>query len=101
MKFEAGGTMYELKYTVNAVADLEELTKRPLTDIFKAGEFSAMRALFWAGLIESVPRLTLKGAGNILTAYLEEGHSLNEVFELVNQATEQAGFLQAQTGKKR
>lgn len=95
MKFEADGKSYELKYTVNGMADLEEVTGRPFSDIMTSGEFSAVRALFYAGLSDTNPKLTLRGAGAVLEAYLAEGHGLEDAFELVNKATEQAGFLQA------
>ncbi|MGI6691159.1 MAG: hypothetical protein GX916_10105 [Clostridiales bacterium] len=101
MKFEAGNKSYELRYTINSIADLEEQTKRPFSEIFKLGEFSAMRALFWAGLIDSNPKLTIRAAGQILTDYFQEGHTMDDVVSLVNAATEQAGFLEAQTAAKR
>lgn len=101
MKFQAGETMHELKFTVNSVADLEELTGKSLGDVFQAGEFSAMRSLIWCGLTHSDPKLTMHGAGDILDAYISEGGGIDQAFTLINEALTQAGFLRAQTARKK
>lgn len=101
MKFEAKDKIYDLKYTVNAVADLEEIAGKHLSQIMSAGEFSALRSLFWAGLITTNPGMTFNGAGEVIEAYLNEGHTFEDLMKIVNESIQQAGFLQAQTGKQK
>ena len=102
MKLEIGDTLYEIEFTVNAVCDLEELTKKSIGDVLRLPELSGIRALLWCGLIEGNPSMTFKQAGKLLDTYLSEnGYETGK--ERLNvalaEAISQAGFLQAQGTK--
>lgn len=101
MKFEANGNAYELKYTVNGMADLEDVVGKPFSSIIGGSEYSSLRSAFYCGLVESMPKLTLKAAGDILNAYLSEGHDLGDAVGLIDKAIDEAGFLGAQGKKKK
>lgn len=92
MKLEISGTMFDLNYTVNSVCDLEEITGKGIGDILAVNGFSSVRALLWCGLIEGMPGLTIKKAGNILEEYVK-GNSLEQLAKALGEAVEQAGFL--------
>jgi len=67
------GRTYTLWFTINSLVELEDLLKAPITklgDDFTKGDvgFKEMRALFWAGLIEKHPEITLKDAGHLMHA---------------------------------
>jgi len=99
MKFESNEKSYDLKYTVNAVADMEEMTGAGLSSITQSGEIYAMRALFWAGLIDSNPELTVKQAGDIMGGYIQ-AHGPQECMVLITKSLEESGFIRAQAARK-
>ena len=99
MKLEIGDKIYELSYTINSAADIEEMTGRPFSAIFKTGEFSGLRLIFWCGLLDSMPKISKREAGNILEEYINEGHTMEEVSALIDKAASQSGFLSAQQAK--
>lgn len=70
-EFEAYGKRYILKFSANALAELEAVLGLPILQM--ADKFTAqnagireLRALVWAGLIEHHPEMTLKGAGELI-----------------------------------
>jgi hypothetical protein len=99
MNLQLGDNMYELKYTVNSLCELEEVTGKNLSDIIALNGFSSVRALLWCGLCETVPGLTMKQAGLLLQEYTQTS-SLEELVNILGGAIEQAGFLGAQGKKK-
>lgn len=66
------GTDYVLRYSINALCDVESEAGLNLPQVFaemeggKTPSFSILRALLWAGLRETSPKLTVRDAGNIL-----------------------------------
>lgn len=99
MRFETIDKAYNLVFTINALSDVEEMTGTPFTELVKGGQFSALRIIFYCGLLEENPKITLKDAGNILEGYLKAGNAVTDAFELVNKAIEAAGFIKAQASK--
>lgn len=66
--FEADGKTYKLRYSSNALCELEGELKCGINDIierFKNMSMRDARAIFWAGLTENHD-LSLKEAGKIL-----------------------------------
>lgn len=101
MKFTAGEKTYELRFSVNAMADLEEQTGKSFTELLTSGEFSGVRALLCGGLMESMPDITIKQAGSILESYIKDGHSIVDATNMIVEACRDAGFFpKAQTAPK-
>lgn len=81
----------KLRYTINAMATLEDLTGKPFAS-FVAGfndegfSFKDLRALVWAGLIDEDPSLTPEDVGNLL----DKAQDLTEVLAKVGEALETA-----------
>jgi len=68
---EAGGKRYIIKFSANALAELESALGIPIlamADKFTAGNagIRELRALLWAGLTESQPGMTLLDAGRLI-----------------------------------
>lgn len=60
-------TEYTLKFSTNAICELEELQNKGLNEIVQDLErLSTVRALLWAGLRAKHPDVTLKGAGELI-----------------------------------
>lgn len=101
MKFEVNGKNYDLEYTVNAMAALEEKTGKGIGDITALGEFSSLRSLFWAGLINKHKNITLTDAGDIVQQFINDGNTFEDLSKMVTEALRQAGFFQDQAATKR
>jgi hypothetical protein len=70
--FEADGKRWTLCYSVNALCEMEDALGKSvaeigatLSDATKAGA-KFMRAVFWAGLTDHHPDLTIKDAGALM-----------------------------------
>lgn len=76
------GVERELKFTLNAMAELEELYGDPQLAFTKLdeGSFTAIRAVLWAGLLWKEPDLTLTQVGNML--------SLNDMQDMMEELGE-------------
>jgi hypothetical protein len=70
--FEADGKAYTLTYSINALCELESAFDGTVTDIFAATSgkkrFTTLRTVFWAGLTDHHPGLSLVDAGKIMHA---------------------------------
>jgi hypothetical protein len=68
---EADGKAYTMRLSANALCELEGVLQRSAPEVF-AGlgdvDFRSVRAIVWASLTESVPGITLAGAGTIIDA---------------------------------
>lgn len=99
-----------LRYTMNALVNLEELLGRPFFDVlqdFGAGHLGLreLRGILWAGLIHEDPDLTVEQAGALLdeagdlqTVALQIGEALQAAFGLAKNATGPAANGAAGTG---
>lgn len=64
---KVGDLDYTLKFSTNAICELEDHLNRGLNEIVSDLErLSVVRALLWAGLRSNHPELTLKMAGDII-----------------------------------
>lgn len=94
-----GDQDFPLRYTVNSLCTLEEVTGYGLDQLLKTS-FSAVRGLLWCGLMEARPDLSLVEVGNLLEGHLKEGGSLGRVASILSQALEEAGFFHLGRGEK-
>lgn len=77
------GVEYEVRFTLNAMAELEE-RYGSVEDAFKAldgGSIKAARFVLWAGLMEAHPDLTEKQVGSLIDVNL-----MNELMESISSA---------------
>lgn len=69
---KAGAETYSLRFTMNALAELEDATGQSFVDIAEAlntrPPMKLVRAVLWAALLDSLPQATLKQAGEIIDA---------------------------------
>lgn len=85
--FDAGGKLYKLSFSTNALVELEEKLDMSVNEIAKLmGEperfrMKTLKVVFWAGLQDYQPGLTLEAVGEILRHQLP-----NETTELVSKA---------------
>lgn len=88
-----------LRYDFNALADLDQalglmdggsLASLP-QDVSKM-RLTYMRAFIWAGLLHEDPRLTQRGAGELVQQFLDAGHSIAELADKLLEALELAGY---------
>ncbi|HCO90501.1 MAG TPA: hypothetical protein DIT40_05965 [Alphaproteobacteria bacterium] len=98
--FECGAVTYSLQFTANGLCELESEAGCSAIVFLKkldaAGEdlnFSDIRLLFWAGLQEHHPDLTLRDAGRVIT----DLGGLEPAMTLVEQAVTLA-FPDAKAG---
>lgn len=68
---QVGDKVYVLRYSVNALCNLEDALGVPIFEYFsnlsKIPSFNDTRKIFWAGLSENNPRPTLEEAGEIVS----------------------------------
>ena len=64
---KAGGLEYTLKFSTNAICELEDRLDKGLNTIVANMErVSTVRALLWAGLRAHHPEVTIAGVGEII-----------------------------------
>lgn len=77
VSLDAGGRVYTLRLSVNALCDLEGVVQRPATaaiaDLVDAGkganvDFRLARAVIWAAMLGNSPGATLEDAGELIEA---------------------------------
>lgn len=72
------GTKFALRFSFNAICDIEEKTGKSITEILDFGEgetppMSLVRTLVWAGLRSNHEEMTELGAGDVIDAVGIEG----------------------------
>lgn len=60
--------------------------------------FMVIGALFWAGLGNQIPGLTLDQAAEMLQEHVEAGHSFAPIVDAISEALDRSGLLQAARG---
>lgn len=71
VSFETDGQSYRLRYSINALCDMEEALGMGVRDFYRlvtSGDLrmSHVRGAFWAGLRHHQPNITKAQAGNII-----------------------------------
>nr|DAJ70350.1 MAG TPA: tail assembly chaperone protein [Caudoviricetes sp.] len=101
--FEAGGKLYELRYSFNALCEFEEKYDIGVSEaLANRKSFYYLRGLLWSGMLAK-QKLTVEQVGDILDAYLQDGHELGDLLKLLTEALQAAGFFHtvgSKSGKK-
>lgn len=84
-----------LRYTFNALCELQTATGRTLDDALASGSvgFLEVRGIIWAGLIQEDPTLTLIQAGEAIQTYLENGGSFANLVVRMHEALSVSGLI--------
>ncbi len=90
----------QLRYDFNAMADLEEKVGHNAALLLFPDNtgFRSLRYLYWAGLKWRDRGITLQRVGKLLEGKLDEGMTLNELYDPVLEALQSAGLLQSRGG---
>ena len=91
-RIEIAGRALQLCYTVNALCAVEDRAGGCLDRLMER-QFSAARLLLWGGLIEKQPDITPDGAGDLISAHIRGGGTLEEIVDACASALEMAGFF--------
>lgn len=87
--FEAAGKSRTLRFSINALCDLEDQTGLGVTELVEQlqskPKMTFIRVCFWAGLREHDPDLNLASAGNVVEAL-----GLAEAAKILGQAVASA-----------
>ena len=94
---EINGREIPLRYTVNAMCAMEDRAGGALQNLMDR-QFSATRLLLWGGMLHAQPELPIREVGELITEYLRQGGSLEEIVEICAQALQDAGFLRDVVG---
>ena len=94
-RIEIAGQALRLYYSVNALCAVEERAGGSL-DALMERQFSATRLLLWGGLMEKQPGITLEAAGDLISAHIRSGGTLEEIVNACACALSQAGFFAGQ-----
>lgn len=89
---EVAGKCLRMKYTVNSLCAVEDRAGQPL-DLLMNRQFSAARLLFWGGLTECQPELSVADAGNLIGSHIAAGGTLEEIIDLCAEGLKDAGFF--------
>lgn len=68
VELRAGDKTYVLRYTTNALVQLEDMLGKPVTKMGGDISMKEARAMVWAGLLHAHPDLTPEQAGDIMDA---------------------------------
>ena len=91
--FEAGEKLYELRYSFNAMCEFERKYDVGVVDaLTNHKSFYYLRGLMWTGLLAK-QKLTVEQVGDIMDAYLQDGHELGDLLKLLTEALRAAGFF--------
>ena len=90
---EIGGWPLKLRYSVNSLCEVEDRAGMPIDRLMNR-QFSATRLLLWAGLTQCQPELSVRDAGDLITAAMQQGDSLERIVELCADGLRAAGLLQ-------
>lgn len=86
-----------LKYDINAIVVIEEVTGMSIVQIFANPEqlerLSLLRKLYWAGRLHEDGKLTLSGAGDELQKLVHRGKPLATVMEDITKALMATGIF--------
>lgn len=87
VSFEVEGKQYVLSFSANALCEMEDVLNLGVSEIASRFEqvdklrIKTVRAVFWAGLTDKHPDLTIKGAGDLIGKL-----TLPKAIELIGEA---------------
>jgi len=72
--FSVKDKSYTLKYNFNAIVDIEDTLKKPITQLVQSDQFGLreIRAILWGGLKWENNGLTLQQTGFLIDDYTQE-----------------------------
>lgn len=79
----ANGKEYTIKYTINVLCDMAKAGIDVMN--FDTINFNMinMRNFFYYGLKSTDKKMTENKAGDIMDAYIQEGHEFNDIMEII------------------
>lgn len=90
-----------LKYDINAIVAIEEVTGMSIVQIFaepgSLERMSLLRKIYWAGRTRENPKLTLSGAGDELQDLIGKGKTMAMVVEEITEALMATGIFPNKT----
>jgi len=91
--FETDGKQYELRFTINALCEFENKYNIGIAEAMTDSKsFYYLRGLLWAGLLAN-HKATVEQAGEIIDAYLGDGHEFGDLIKMLMEALQAAGFF--------
>lgn len=97
-RLEIGENAYNLKYSINALAELQEMSGKSIEQHvadMAAGSIVGLRWILWAGLIEMQDSMTVRQVGALLDDYFETGGEMDTLSDTLTAALEDSGFFKA------
>lgn len=97
-RLEIGDNAYTLKYTINALAELQEMSGKSIEQHVAemvTGSIIGLRWIMWAGLIDAHDDMTVRKVGALLDDYFEAGGEMDTLSDTLTAALEDSGFFKA------
>lgn len=91
-----------LRYSINALADLEQITGQPIGALAFSGNvgINTLRAFLWAGLRHETRNLSVTDAGVLLQNFIDDGHTFEELSAKILEALQASGLIANEKDKK-
>lgn len=85
---------YLLKYDVNALVLLEELTGKSLGVVLNEElGFGILRQLLFVGLVKAHKEIDLEETGELMQEFLNQGQDIQELSKILMKAFEQSNLV--------
>jgi hypothetical protein len=82
ISFEADGNLYQLRFDINVMCQIEDLLGRPISQLGEQMSIKELRLLFMCGLN---PKCDVEETGEVMSVIASE-HGINRLNELVQDA---------------
>jgi len=84
---------YTLKYDINALALLEDITGKSISNVLQENMgISTLRNLFYVGLKRNHKDITVEQVGDIMQDYIDEHKSVERLSALITEAFEKSNL---------
>lgn len=89
------GKEYKVKFTFNALADMEAKAGKGIAEILKedAIGFTTIRLLLWSCLKKELGNITLEEAGELAQDLVDDGKTFGDLAEIFIKALMESGLL--------
>lgn len=93
---------YLLKYDVNALVKLEDLTGKTLEEILNESiGFSILRQLLFVGLSKYHKEINLEESGDLIQEFLNQGQEIQELSTVLMKSFEESNLVKTKDTKKK
>jgi len=83
-----------LRFDIDSLADMEEYAREPLSTVLQRGcSFAGVRMMVKFGLQWKYPDVTIKKAGALAQAFIDQGRTLDELFNQLLDAVKGSGLF--------